>query len=507
MNTREQILNQFKSNPIFDIIIIGGGATGLGAALDAVTRGYSTVLFEGVDFGKGTSSRSTKLVHGGVRYLAQGNIKLVREALHERGRLLKNAAHVTSVQPFVVPVYSLWDKLFYGFGLMVYDILSGNLSLGKTKWLSKKRTTALLPGIEEKKLFGGVLYYDGQFNDSRLCIDLATTAIAKGAVLLNYCSVIAFQKTNGKITGITCIDKLQNKQYTIQAKSVINATGVFTDAILALDEPDRDKLVSPSQGIHLVVDKHFFPGDHAMMIPKTDDGRVFFAVPWLDKIVLGTTDTGVDTIAEDPIALEEEIEFVINHFNRYAAATIQRSDILSVFAGLRPLVKVKGAASTALLSRDHTLLISNSGLVTITGGKWTTYRKMAQDAIDNAIFSAKLEKKAGCITKELRIGDDMVRGERLKQIEKADEDTAALLVPDYSIRLSEIIYAVRFELAITVEDFLARRTRLLFLNARLAQNTAPVVAEIMAKEMGMNHHWVKKQVESFNLLAQQYLVA
>lgn len=507
MNTREQILNQFKSNPSFDIVIIGGGATGLGAALDAVTRGYSTLLIEAADFGKGTSSRSTKLVHGGVRYLAQGNIKLVREALHERGRLLKNAAHVTSVQPFVVPVYSLWDKLFYGIGLMVYDVLSGSLSLGKTKWLNKKRTKALLPGIEEKKLVGGVLYYDGQFNDSRLCIDLATTAIAKGAILLNYCRVVGFQKTNGKITGLTCKDQLQNKQYTIQAKSVINATGVFTDAILALDEPDRDKLVSPSQGIHLVVHKHFFPGDHAMMIPKTDDGRVFFAVPWLDKIVLGTTDTGIDTIAEEPKALKEEIEFVINHFNRYAAATIQRSDILSVFAGLRPLVKVKGAASTALLSRDHTLLISNSGLVTITGGKWTTYRKMGQDAIDNAIFSAKLEKKAACITKELQIGDDKLRQERVKEIEKADGDKAALLVAGYSIRLSEIVYAVRFELAVTVEDFLARRTRLLFLDARLSQHIAPFVAEIMAHEMGMNHQWVEKQVESFNLLAQQYLVA
>jgi glycerol-3-phosphate dehydrogenase len=504
---RQQIISQFQQTPSFDIVIIGGGATGLGAALDAITRGYSTLLIEAADFGKGTSSRSTKLVHGGVRYLAQGNIKLVREALHERGRLLKNAVHVTSIQPFVVPVYSLWDKLFYGIGLMVYDILSGNLSLGKTKWLDKKTTTALLPGIETKKLFGGVLYYDGQFNDSRLCIDLATTAMAKGAVLVNYCSVIEFHKTNGKITAITCKDQLNNKQYTIQAKSVINATGVFTDAILALDEPGRDKLVSPSQGIHLVIHKHFFPGDHAMMIPKTDDGRVFFVVPWLDKMVLGTTDTGVDTIAEEPIALEEEIEFVINHFNRYAAATIQRSDILSVFAGLRPLVKMKGTASTALLSRDHTLLISNSGLVTITGGKWTTYRKMAQDAIDNAIFSAKLEKKGGCVTKELPIGDERSKERRLKEIEMGNTSLSELLVEDYSIRLSEISYAVRYELAVTVEDFLARRTRLLFLDAQLAIQVAPVVAEIMANEMGMNKAWIGKQIESFNLLAQQYLVA
>jgi glycerol-3-phosphate dehydrogenase len=493
---RNEIINNLSQNPSFDIVIIGGGATGLGAAVDAVTRGYRTLLIEAVDFGKGTSSRSTKLVHGGVRYLAQGNIKLVREALHERGRLLKNAAHVTSVQPFVVPVYSLWDKLFYGIGLMVYDVLSGKLSLGKTKWLRKKTTKELLPGIEEKKLFGGVLYYDGQFNDSRLCIDLATTAMANGAVLLNYCKAVSFEKENGKMIGLVCKELLSNKQYTIQAKSVINATGVFTDAILSLDEPGRTKLVTPSQGIHLVVDKKFFPGNYAMMIPKTADGRVFFAVPWLDKIVLGTTDTGVDTISEEPMALEEEIAFVMDHFNKYAAATIHRTDILSVYAGLRPLVKVKGAASTALLSRDHTLLISDSGLVTITGGKWTTYRKMAQDAIDNAIFSAKLVKKLPCCTKNLSIGNEELKGERMKAIkcEGSCEEEAA------------IRYAVRYEMAITVEDYLSRRTRLLLLDANAAINQCRYVATIMAKELGMNNQWIEKQVESFNLLAQQYLV-
>lgn len=506
MMHRKKIFDQLSQTPHFDIVIIGGGATGLGAAVDAASRGYTTLLIEAIDFGKGTSSRSTKLVHGGVRYLAQGNIKLVREALQERGRLLKNAPHICSVQPFVVPAYSWWDKYFYGIGLMVYDILAAKLSLGKTTWLSKKKTINLIPAIQPTGLKGGVLYYDGQFNDSRLCIDLATTAVQQGATVLNYCKAIGIHKENNKITGVQCKDTITNEVFSVQAKSVINATGVFTDTILQMDEAGRDSLVRPSQGIHLVVDKKFFPGTSALMVPKTDDGRVFFAVPWLDTVVLGTTDTGVDHILEEPVALEEEIHFVLSHFNRYSSQSISRSDVLSVYAGLRPLVKAKSGTATALLSRDHTLLVSPGGLISITGGKWTTYRKMAQDAIDNAIFSAKLEKKKMCTTKELAIGDVRGREERIKEIESTDQTLTTPLVEGHSIKLSEIVYATRYELAMTVEDFLSRRTRLLLLDARAAATAAPVVAELMATELGMNNQWIEKQVKAFAALAQQYIL-
>ena len=407
MISRSRSFQTIAQTPCWDIVIIGGGATGLGAALDATSRGYRTLLVEQYDFAKGTSSRSTKLVHGGVRYLQQGNIKLVKEALRERGYLLHNAPHLTSVQAFVVPVYSWWEKMYYGIGLRIYDLLSGKLSLGKTQLLSRKKTIEKLPALREDRLSGGVLYFDGQFDDSRLCIDLATTAVANGALVVNYCKALAFEKADGKkISAVQLEDVLTGKQYTVSTKSVINATGVFTDAVLQMDDAERHELVTPSQGIHLVVAKTFFPGTHAMMVPKTDDGRVLFAVPWHDEVVLGTTDTPVDEILPEPKPLEEEIAFIMNHINRYGKHRIARSDVKAVFAGLRPLVKTRAKGATSLLSRDHTLVISNSGLVTITGGKWTTYRKMAEDAVDNALFISKQEKKT-CMHRSLPIGDPL----------------------------------------------------------------------------------------------------
>jgi glycerol-3-phosphate dehydrogenase len=485
------MLQQLQQTTEWDMVIIGGGATGLGAAVDAATRGYKTLLIEAYDFGKGTSSRSTKLVHGGVRYLAQGNIKLVMEALRERGYLLKNAPHLTTAAPFIVPVYSWFDKFFYGVGLKMYDILAGKLSLGKTKLLSKKQTLEKLPGISDKNLKGGVLYYDGQFDDARLAIDLALTAAKHGATILNYCEATGLTKTNGKVTGVQFEDMLSGINYNVKTKVVINATGVFTDDIIQMDEPDNDMLVFPSQGIHLVVDKKFFPGSNALMIPKTDDGRVLFAVPWHDKVVLGTTDTPVETINVEPVPLKEEIEFVLLHANRYLAQTIESSDVLSTFAGLRPLVRQKGAKRTALLSRDHTIIVSKSNLVTITGGKWTTYRSMAEDVVTNAAFAAKLPKKA-CVTKDLPIGEASLK------------NGSEFLHHSFSISEADIIHFTKEEMAMTVEDVLSRRTRMLLLNAKSAIEAAPFVAQIMATVLNKDEEWINEQIEEFTELANNY---
>lgn len=536
-------------NHTYDIVIIGGGATGLGSAVDAASRGYKTLLIEQHDFGKGTSSRSTKLVHGGVRYLAQGNIKLVREALAERGRLLKNAPLMTSTQPFVVPVFSLWEKFYYSAGLMLYDLLSGKLSLGKTRLLSRKKTLELLPNINPQKVAGGILYYDGQFNDAELCIELANTAERYGATVLNYTKAVGFIKENGVIVGVELEDMLgaavsggevagsgdvaresdgdsgelasEPIRKKVSCKCVINATGVFTDAVLQMDDPNADTLVYPSQGIHLVVEPKFFRGDNAMMIPKTDDGRVLFAVPWQGKVVVGTTDTHVDHIDLEPMPLAEEIHFVLEHFNRYTNASITKEDVLSVFVGLRPLVKSADSTISSILSRDHTLVVSPSRLVTITGGKWTTYRKMAEDAVNNAVFVAKLDgagtgaasgaasgaKK--CITKDLPIGDLGAARELAAQLIAADSSMAAFLTPAYpayAIRVVDVVVAARCKYVRTVEDFLARRNRLLFLDARAAITLAPSVAAILQKELNWTNEEREAQLQSFIQLAQQYII-
>lgn len=528
------MLQQVKTAAEWDIIIIGGGATGLGTAVDAATRGYKTLLVEQYDFAKGTSSRSTKLVHGGVRYLAQGNIKLVKEALKERGLLLKNAPHVTSNLSFVVPCYSLWQKIYYGIGLKLYDLMAGKLGLGNTKIINTKKTKQYLPAIDTAKLSGAVIYNDGQFDDARLAINLAQTAAENGAVILNYCKVIKLCKSlpavadpgnrsekaaKEKISGVVIKDELSGNEYEVKAKAVINATGVFTDEILRLDDAAAENIVSPSQGIHLVLDKIFFPGSNAMMIPKTEDGRVLFAVPWHNKVVVGTTDTPIQSHSPEPKPLEEEVDFIIQHFNKYASVTIQRSDVKAVFAGLRPLVKKGSGNKTALMPRDHTIIVSNSGLVTITGGKWTTYRKMANDVLNNAVFVAKLPKK-DCVTEHLKIhgwvntvdksdtlhiyGSD---AEKIKELCNSNETWRQKIHPSVHNIKAEIIWAVRNEMAQTVEDVLARRTRILFLDATAALESASLVAELMAKEMNKGEEWVQEQVSAFSSLAKQYLLS
>jgi glycerol-3-phosphate dehydrogenase len=496
---RTSMLSQLDENKTWDILIIGGGATGLGTAVDAASRGFSTILIEANDFANGTSSRSTKLVHGGVRYLQQGNLKLVREALQERGRLLQNAPQVTHKLGFIIPSFSLAQKLYYGVGLKLYDILSGKLSLGATKFLNSKKTNQLLPGLDQKKVKGGIVYYDGQFDDARLAINLANTAVKHGAVVINYCEAISLIKIKkqpaGKqdiVCGVVAEDIINNKIFEIKSKTVINATGVFVDDILQMDNENTEDIITPSQGIHLVVDKKFFPGNYAMMIPKTDDKRVLFAVPWHNKIVLGTTDTEVEDISDEPLPLQEEIEFILKHANRYLKASITKYDVTSMFAGLRPLVKNKSVTNTSLLSRDHIIIVSPSNLITITGGKWTTYRKMAEDAVNNAIFVAKFAYK-NCITKTL-------------QIESSAFDDINYDDPIEKVYSKENIQTfIENEMAISVEDILARRTRLLFLDVKAALKAAPVVTTHMRSILDKNEEWIQNEIDNFTQLAKNYL--
>jgi glycerol-3-phosphate dehydrogenase len=493
------MLQQLDENKTWDILIIGGGATGLGAAVDAASRGFSTILIEADDFAKGTSSRSTKLVHGGVRYLEQGNLKLVREALKERGWLLKNAPQVTKKLGFIIPAFSLVQKIYYGSGLKFYDILSGKLSLGATKFLSKKTTQNFLPGINQKNLSGGVIYYDGQFDDARLAINLANTAAKHGAVLLNYCEAISILKQKikptdkqEKVCGVVVYDAISDKTFEIKSKTVINATGVFADDIMQMDNSNANEIITPSQGIHLVIDKKFFPGEHALMIPKTDDKRVLFAVPWHNKIILGTTDTEIEDISDEPIPLQQEIDFVLKHANRYLKSNITINDVTSMYAGLRPLVRTKGVTNTSLLSRDHVIIVSHSNLITITGGKWTSYRKMAEDAINNAIFVAKFSYR-DCITKHLEI--------ETSEFDLINYDDA----PEKIYSAENIKKFIENEMAITVEDILARRTRLLFLDAGKAIEAAPFIAKQMAAVLNKDEEWIQLEIDNFTQLAKNYL--
>ncbi len=491
---RSNFITQLESTEEFDICIIGGGATGLGIAVDAATRGLKTVLFEQYDFAKGTSSKSTKLVHGGVRYLQQGNIKLVMEALRERGLLLKNAPHLVHNQKFIIPNYKWWEKSFYGIGLKIYDKMAGKLGLGPSQFLSREETLQYAPTLDPEDLKGGVLYHDGQFDDARLAISIAQTAASHGATMLNYFPVAALLKMDKKICGVWVKDFFTGKEYEVKSKVVINATGVFTDTIMKMDDAKHESIINPSQGIHLVVDKEFLSGDTAIMIPRTDDGRVLFAVPWHNKIVLGTTDTAVNEISAEPIPQKDEIEFILTHIGRYLTKDPQLSDVRSMFAGLRPLVKGK-TKKTAALARDHLISIGTSGLITITGGKWTTYRKMAEDVLDIAIENFGLPAKP-CKTKELLLnGHD--KKNISPEISSLDNDELKALIKK----------SVDEEMCMTIEDFLARRTRQLLLDANEAIGAAPLVAQLMAAEMDKDESWIKEQINNFIAIARNYIPA
>lgn len=506
--------------PEWDIIIIGGGATGLGVALDSTTRGYKTLLLEQVDFAKGTSSRSTKLVHGGVRYLAQGDIGLVREALQERGLLLKNAPHVVNDQSFIIPNYTWWGGTFYTIGLKLYDFLSGRLSFGKSIHITKRETTERLRTLNQAGLKGGVVYHDGQFDDSRLAINMAQTCLENGATVLNHSKVVGLTKDKqGMVNGVVARDMETLTEYTLTSKVVINATGVFTDAILKMDNASAKNLVRPSQGIHLVLDKSFLPGEDAIMIPKTDDGRVLFLVPWHNRVLIGTTDTVLNDHSLEPVALNKEIDFIIATANKYLSKKVTRNDVLSIFAGLRPLAApMDGSEKTKEISRSHKIIVSKSQLVTITGGKWTTYRKMAEDTIDKIIALGKLPKKA-CKTEHLQIHGAIETGNRHEHLYIYGSDQKAMLDlmernpelgeklhPSLEFRKVEVFWAIKNEMARTIEDVLARRVRVLFLDATIAIEIAPIVATMLAKELDKDDVWKQRQLQEFKTLASQYVL-
>lgn len=519
MNRSKQ-LERLKTTPHWDIIIIGGGASGLGTAVDAASRGYKTLLVEASDFAKGTSSRSTKLAHGGVRYLAQGDFFLVIEALRERGLMLKNANHLVKNQSFVIPIYKRWMGYFYATGLTLYDLLAGNRSLGQSKLISKKKTIELLPTIEKNGLKNGVLYHDGQFDDARFAINLAQTAAEMGACVLNYTKVIHLLKnTQNQVTGVAIIDQETLEKHSIHGKIIINATGVFTNTIMKLNDLVYKKYVVPSQGIHLVLDASFLPGQTALMIPKTTDGRVLFVVPWHNKIIVGTTDTLIEKESIQPIALESEIDFVLNNAQFYLEKKPTRADILSVFAGLRPLAAPdNNGQNTKEISRSHKILLSDTGLITITGGKWTTYRKIAQDAIDTAIKTHKIDKK-NCVTQNLSIHGNQptndcdrenhlyIHGSDLPALLKLQENEPELkekLHPDYDFSLAEVVWAIRYEMARTIDDVLARRTRLLFLDAKAALECSEKVGRLLAEELNYKEDWVVNEVNDFKKTAKGY---
>jgi glycerol-3-phosphate dehydrogenase len=529
LNRRDLVARLAEEEP-WDLLVIGGGATGLGTAVEAASRGYRTLLAEAGDFAKGTSSRSTKLVHGGVRYLRQGNVGLVLEALRERGRLLANAPHLVHNLSFVVPRYDWWEGPFYGAGLKLYDLLAGRLGLGPSRLLSVGETLAHLPTVERRGLRGGVIYHDAQFDDARLAVTLAQTAADLGGVPINYLRAEALTRDAGRLTGALLRDLETGTAHPVRARAVVNATGVFADTVRRLDDPAAAPLVAPSQGVHLVLHRRFLPGDSAIMVPHTDDGRVLFAVPWHGRVVLGTTDTPIESGPDgpplEPRALPEEIEFLLSHAGRYLTSPPGPGDVLAVFVGLRPLVRdlppagLPGAEGedTAALARDHIVVVSPSGLVTVTGGKWTTYRRMGEDAVDRAAEVAGLGKRPSR-TADLRLhgwreGMDpeepwSVYGSdapALRELLESRPELGAPLHPRLPYSGAEAVWAVRHEMARTVEDVLARRTRALLLDARASREAAPAVARLMAAELGVDPAWEVRQVAAYGELAAGYVL-
>lgn len=517
-HSREELLHRLdeRSGP-WDTIVIGGGATGLGTAVDASCRGYRTLLLERGDFACGTSSRSTKLIHGGVRYLRQGNLALVREALRERHLLLANAPHLVHDVPFVIPLYGWWERPFYGIGMALYDLLAGAGGLEHSRHLSREETIDLVPTVRRQDLRGGIVYHDGQFDDARMAVCLARTMADLGGTPLNYMNVTALAAAPGGMTTVTATESESGRKYALTGRSVVNATGVFCDQVRRMDEPSCSPLITTSQGAHLVLDRSFLPGDYAVMVPRTDDGRVFFAIPWYEHVIVGTTDTPVDTVTPEPVPLPDEIDFLLAHAGRCLERQPNRSDVLSVFAGLRPLAGGNSAQKTSELSREYLLSISASGLVTITGGKWTTYRSMAAAAVDAAAVQGGLDSRPSA-TRSLRLhgwdqpsspagsmdgyGSDrglfeMLAGEHPEWRER--------LHPRLPYTAGEVIWAVRYEWARSIEDVLARRTRALLLDAGACREIAPRVACLMAVELGRDQEWQSRQLDHFDAAAVKYL--
>ncbi len=520
---RDAALDRIRSGEPFDVLICGGGATGLGAAVDAASRGHSVCLIEQADFANGTSSRSTKLIHGGVRYLRQGQISMVLGALRERERLIHNAPHLVCDVPFVIPAYRWWQRAYYGVGLKLYEEMGGHDSFAASQILSRHELIALLPTVERAGLSGGVLYHDGQFDDARLAIVLAQTAADHGAAVVNRVRCAGLLKPDGRVAGVRARDEESGAELEIAARSVINATGPFSDALRRQDDPGTPRLIRPSQGVHVVLPREFLPGEHAMLIPRTDDGRVIFAVPWHGRVVAGTTDTPVDEATLEPRAFQQEFDFLLAHLGRYLSCNPKPADVLSVFAGLRPLVRPgRGAsgASTASLSRDHSITISRSGLITIAGGKWTTYRKMAEDVVDQAQKVGGL-REAPCRTADLPLhgsagvacnltteidayGSD---AERIAELIAADPALGEYVDERLDLQRAEVVWFARAEMARTVDDVLARRCRALILDARAAIEAAPAVAGILAEELGWSDERRASEIAAFTEIASGYLAS
>lgn len=514
---RDQLIEKLNTNKeqVWDVIIIGGGATGLGIAVDSIYRGYRTLLLEQSDFAQSTSSRSTKLMHGGVRYMAQGDIYLVMEALRERSRMHKNAPHITRNQTFTIPIYTWWDAFKYTIGLKIYDCLAGELSMGKSKFIGRKATIEQLPQLKQNGLKGGVVYHDGQFDDARFAIALAQTCAAKGAVPLNYFKVTKLLKNqNGQITGVAAKDCVNGEKYELYSKVVINATGVFADDILKMDLPEAHKTIRPSQGIHLVLDSTFLNSKSAMMIPKTSDGRVLFAIPWYGKVVVGTTDTPIDKIDIEPKALNDEVQFILETAGRFLTRPPMKSDILCTFAGLRPLAApTKNNGKTKEISRRHKITVSESGLISVLGGKWTIYRRMAQDTLEIAIKTGKLAKQ-NCKTLNLGIyGSEYsdptdrlsIYGHHAKDIKRAimnNPDLGKTIHPAFPYCKAEIEWICKNEMPVKLEDILSRRTRAMILNTKASLEIASEVAALMSEILGYDSNWEKQEISNYeNLLA------
>jgi glycerol-3-phosphate dehydrogenase len=517
---RKENLNQLTNqNKIWDIAVIGGGSSGLGVALDAVSRGLSVALFEKADFAKGTSSRSTKLLHGGVRYLAQGDVFLVLEALRERGRLLNNAPHLTRNQAFIIPVYTLWDRVQFSAGLKMYDYMAGSLSLGPSQYISKAETLRRMPGIKSKGLFGGIVYHDGQFDDARLALSIAQTADHAGACILNYAKVTSLQKDSaGKLNGLVVQDLLSKNKYGVKARMVVNASGVFADKILQMDNPQAPKTIQPSQGIHLVLERDFLGGDDALMIPKTRDGRVLFAVPWHGKLVVGTTDTLREKAKLEPEALQKEIDFVLETAAGYLSRKPTREDVKAVYAGLRPLARPKeGSTKTKEISRSHKVIVSDSGLVSLTGGKWTTFRKMGEDTVEyfpqiTGMALAPSTSKDILLhgfTKAVPEGHWGIYGSNaalIQDLARIDSNLLEKIHPDFPNIMAEVVWAIRHEMALKIEDVLSRRIRMLILDAQAALDSAEKVAHLMASELGEDSTWIEKELADFKVTGEKYLI-
>ena len=515
-NRDTQLQMMHDATVTWDVLVIGGGATGLGIAMDAVCRGYKTILLERFDFAKGTSGRTTKLIHGGVRYLAQGDIRMVREASIERGLLCRNAPHLVRDQQFIIPVYNYSDLIKYTTGLKVYDWISGRMSLGSSHLLSKKRTLEALPGIRSKGLLGGVLYHDAQFDDARLAINLAQSIVIKGGCALNYVRVISLLKNEaGKLCGVVAKDEETGQSYEIEAKAVINATGVFVDEVLRMDLPNAEKTVCVSQGVHLVFDKNLFPSVNAMMIPQTSDGRVLFALPWYGHVIMGTTDTAVDEALPEPKALDEEVEFILDNAGAYLTAPISRKDVQSVFAGLRPLAAPgTGRKKTKEISRHHRILVSSSGLFTMLGGKWTTYRKMGEDMVGSVEKNLKWNHRKS-VTGDMPLHGYKAHVELDDPFHFYGSDAAFIreslhqgewLSESLHIHEMQLHWAVKNEMCRSVEDFLSRRTRALLLDAKESIRICPAAARIMSMLLQRDKTWMQDQTSQFSNLAQNYLL-